>query len=224
MRIRLPHKRNGVKYIMDFVKNVQYFQCLLAISKKSQKNIRAVWNKSSIVLGKFGYDKIKIAKTFIKNLKDDKRHCLDIKVGSPYILNGNEWTDFLASCRFVLGVESGGSVLDHDGSIGKAVNAAINADGDISVEELYKRYVEKEDGSYNLRAISPRHFEAIEEGTCQILYEGDYNGILEPNVHFIELKKDTHMNILYMDFMTRYVREKKKDLIHSILGISSTAG
>lgn len=175
-------------------KPAEYYELRMCGKRPVDIGYRAVWNKSSIVLGKFGYDKIKIAKTFIKNLKDDKRHCLDIKVGSPYILNGNEWTDFLASCRFVLGVESGGSVLDHDGSIGKAVNAAINADGDISVEELYKRYVEKEDGSYNLRAISPRHFEAIEEGTCQILYEGDYNGILEPNVHFIELKKD-HSNL-----------------------------
>lgn len=172
----------------------EYYEKRMQEKRPIDIGYRAVWNKSSIVLGRFGYDKIKIAKTFIKNMKDDRQHCLDIKVGLPYILNGNDWTDFLASCRFVLGVESGGSVLDHDGSIWKDVNVAIGRNDAISIKELYKDYVEKEDGSYELRAISPRHFEAIEEGTCQILYEGEYNGILKPGKHYIELKKD-HSNL-----------------------------
>ena len=39
-------------------------------------------------------------------------------------------------------------------------------------------------------AISPRNLEACLTGTCQILLEGDYNGILQPDVHYIALKRD----------------------------------
>ncbi len=174
-------------------KPAEYYMKKLNKKRNIDIGYRAAWNKPSIALGKFGYDKIKIAKIFTKRLKDSKYHT-DIKVGLQFLLKGDNWTDFLSSCRFILGVESGGSVLDRDGSIHEAVNAAINEDNNISVEKLYKSYVENADGQFELRAISPRHFEAIEEGACQILYEGEYNGILKPGVHYIELKKD-HSNL-----------------------------
>jgi len=40
------------------------------------------------------------------------------------------------------------------------------------------------------RTISPRHFEAAAFRVCQVLFEGDYTGILKPMVHYIALKKD----------------------------------
>jgi phytoene dehydrogenase-like protein len=39
-------------------------------------------------------------------------------------------------------------------------------------------------------AVSPRHFEAIMTKTCQILIEGRYNRVLEPEKHYIALKRD----------------------------------
>lgn len=170
-------------------KQREYYRKKLNKKRSIDIGYRAVWNKSSITLGKFGYDKIKIANEFNKRLKPEK-YRLDIKVGRQYILKGRRWTDFLSSARFILGVESGGSVLDRDGGICQQVNEAIASRPDISVKELYKNYVEREEGNFRLCAISPRHFEAIEEGTCQILYEGEYSGILKPGVHYIELKKD----------------------------------
>ena len=41
-----------------------------------------------------------------------------------------------------------------------------------------------------LFAISPRHFECAMTKTCQVLVEGDYQGVLEPGRHYIELKRD----------------------------------
>jgi spore maturation protein CgeB len=38
--------------------------------------------------------------------------------------------------------------------------------------------------------VSSRHFEAIGAKTCQILLEGAYNGLLEPDVHYISVQKD----------------------------------
>ena len=39
-------------------------------------------------------------------------------------------------------------------------------------------------------AISPRHLEACATRTCQVLVEGEYDGVLVPNRHYLELKRD----------------------------------
>ena len=46
------------------------------------------------------------------------------------------------------------------------------------------------DGNLKLIALSPRHLEACAAKTCQVLIEGEYNGVLIPGIHYIELKKD----------------------------------
>ena len=38
--------------------------------------------------------------------------------------------------------------------------------------------------------ISSRHFEAIGTQTGQILIEGNYNGVLMPDIHYVAVKKD----------------------------------
>lgn len=38
--------------------------------------------------------------------------------------------------------------------------------------------------------IGPRHFESALTRTCQLLVEGDYQGVLEPGVDYIEIKRD----------------------------------
>lgn len=40
------------------------------------------------------------------------------------------------------------------------------------------------------KAISSRHFEPMGTKTVQILLEGDYNGILQPDIHYLAVKKD----------------------------------
>lgn len=40
------------------------------------------------------------------------------------------------------------------------------------------------------RTISPRHLEAAALRSCQILFEGDYSGLMEPMRHYIPLRKD----------------------------------
>jgi hypothetical protein len=53
------------------------------------------------------------------------------------------------------------------------------------------------EGEINVIAISPRHLEACMTHTVQILIEGDYNGILKPNIHYIPLKADfSNLNII----------------------------
>ena len=154
---------------------------------------RVVWNKVNIVLGEFGYEKIKIANLFLTMI-DQAKYKMDIKVGVEHLIKGRKWSKFLSSCRFVLGVESGSGALDKDGSIRLQILEELKNNPKISDIELYEKFVRNIDGNLNLKALSPRHFEAIESGTCQILYEGYYNGILVPYKHYLPLKKD-HSNI-----------------------------
>jgi hypothetical protein len=41
-----------------------------------------------------------------------------------------------------------------------------------------------------MNQISPKVFEAIRLRTALVLFEGEYSGVVEPDVHFIPLKKD----------------------------------
>ena len=43
---------------------------------------------------------------------------------------------------------------------------------------------------HRLVAISPWVFESALTKTCQILVEGDYNGIIEPDVHYFSIKRE----------------------------------
>lgn len=193
-------------------KEPAYYQERMNRKRTIDVGYRAVWDKSSIILGEFGYDKIRIAKTFQDKLKNTT-FVSDIKVGRKYLIKGKQWNDFLSSCRFVLGVESGAGVLDNDGTIYKSIRQALVSNPEISLEDLYEKYVKQKDDGLRLRAISPRHFEAIEEGACQILYEGEYNGILKPGVHYIELKKD-HSNL---DDVIEHMKdeENRKKIVES---------
>ncbi len=46
------------------------------------------------------------------------------------------------------------------------------------------------DGNLNLEAIGPRHIEAAATQTCQVLVEGDYNGLFKAGVHYIAVSPD----------------------------------
>lgn len=41
-----------------------------------------------------------------------------------------------------------------------------------------------------LGAIGPRHLEAAAARTCQVLVEGGYSGVLEPDVHYLPVRPD----------------------------------
>lgn len=103
---------------------------------------------------------------------------------------GIRWINFIASCRTMLGVESGSSIFDFTGEIEKKVNKYKIYNPRASFEEIYSLFLEKHEGKIVLNQISPRCFEAIALKTVLILYEGNYSGILEPWRHYVPLRKD----------------------------------
>ncbi|KAA3646373.1 MAG: hypothetical protein DWQ07_09145 [Chloroflexi bacterium] len=103
---------------------------------------------------------------------------------------GDGWYKFLENCRVTLGAESGSNVFDENGEIQKNVTQALDQNPSLTYDDLYGLYVAEHEGPVMMNQISPRVFEAIAMRTGLVLFEGEYSGIVKPNVHFIPLKKD----------------------------------
>lgn len=103
---------------------------------------------------------------------------------------GAAWYRFVASCRGMLGAESGVSISDPDGEFIRQYRALEANQPNMTFEEASDKLLRRYENNIPLRTISPRSFEAAALDTCQILLEGDYNGILVPWRHYLPLKKD----------------------------------
>jgi len=103
---------------------------------------------------------------------------------------GPNWYKFVASCRGMLGAESGVSITDPEGDFIAKYRALVAEQPEITFEEVSDRLLQQYENNIPLRTISPRCFEAAALDTCQILLEGEYNGILVPWRHYLPLKRD----------------------------------
>lgn len=145
---------------------------------------------STAVWGRFNLLKRDLADRF-EEIAPDYSLVTDIKVGAEHFFQGDEWLRFLLNCKYTLGAEGGSGLLDWDGSLSAKIGEYLQQYPDASFDELERSCLPPgADGEINVVAISPRHLEACLTRTCQILVEGDYNGILQPGVHYIELKRD----------------------------------
>jgi len=115
---------------------------------------------------------------------------VDIEWTETARIYGGGWYEFLRSCRAVLGTESGSNLFDDDGSIRKAVAAALEEDGNLTYREAERRFFPGRDCPGLMNQVSPRIFEAVALKVALVLFEGEYSGVVEPGRHFISLKKD----------------------------------
>ena len=100
------------------------------------------------------------------------------------------WATFLNSCKGIIGAESGTYYLTRDGKpIAKACDF-LKEQPDPKFDDLFAFAFQDCLDYVSGKAISSRHFEPIGTKTCQILVEGDYNGILNGGEHYIKLNKD----------------------------------
>jgi hypothetical protein len=115
---------------------------------------------------------------------------LDISTLEEDRIYGDDWYKFLGNCKFTLGVMAGTSIFDLTGEIERNVDSFLNifpnATFDVVKDEILKFHEEK----INYRTISPRIFEAAASNTCMVLFKDSYQGILQPNIHYISLEKD----------------------------------
>lgn len=140
-------------------------------------------------LGRHGQIKGDVAKAVL-NASNQHRLKLDISTDPKDVFFGDDWIRFLLRCRTTLGCLGGASLLDPDDEFRNKVEKYVHENPQASFEEVEEKCFPGKDFSLNLFALSPRHFECAMTRTCQVLVEGDYQGIFEPGKHYIELKQD----------------------------------
>jgi hypothetical protein len=140
-------------------------------------------------LGSLFQEKSIIGREFLRYAQNNGIKC-DISSREQDRIYGKEWLRFLDNCRCTLGTESGASVIDFTGEIEKNVKKYCKNHSKATFKEVQTLFLKDLEGKVRMNQISPRAFEAIGCGCCQILFEGEYSGILKPDIHYIPLKKD----------------------------------
>jgi hypothetical protein len=163
-------------------------------------------------LGKHGYMKTTIADEFNKALKNFKLNC-SISTDPKDTFIGLGWYKFMVSCKYMIGVEGGATVLDSDGSIAKKGKEYLKQHPNCSFEEIERACFPGLDGQLQLIAISPRHLEACATKTCQLLVESTFNGILKPWVHYIPIKPDLSNIKEVLEIVER--DDKRKEIVEN---------
>ncbi|VEG89675.1 glycosyltransferase [Legionella spiritensis] len=114
----------------------------------------------------------------------------DIEWDDSKRIYGGSWYEFIASAKATLGTESGSNVIDFYGDLHVDVANYLANNPSTDYQEIYNLFLKENDGQVKMNQISPKIFEAICLHTALILFEGEYSGVIEPDKHFIPLKKD----------------------------------
>jgi hypothetical protein len=102
---------------------------------------------------------------------------------------GPRWFTFVASARAVLGSESGASAIDRRGELQAAENTMLAQRPSLTFADFDAAMPAGWDGQLP-GSVGPRHLEAAAARTCQILIEGGYDGVLEPDLHYLPVRTD----------------------------------
>lgn len=131
-----------------------------------------------------------------RQINESLRECLsksdlvyDISADVKDTKLGSDWLNFLHDSKLIAGCEAGGSGFDESGAITEFVNAQKSKGNIPTFEDIDSKFGSQWDG-HDFFVLGPRHLEAAATGTCQILVEGDYSGVLKRNRHYIPVKKD----------------------------------
>lgn len=114
----------------------------------------------------------------------------DIAWDATSRIYGDLWPKFMAQAKAILGTESGANVFDFTGKLRNEISGYIDKNPNISYKVVFDKFLQQHEGLIQMNQISPKIFEAICLKTVLILFEGEYSGVLKPNMHYIPLKKD----------------------------------
>jgi hypothetical protein len=140
-------------------------------------------------LGRLSREKAWIGQRFLELAPPYGLRC-DIAWQEHDRIYGEQWIDFVASCRATLGCESGASIADFDGSIEQSVRAYLRAHPAAPYEVVHEALLKPYEGNVIMNVISPRVFEAASLGTALVLFPGEYSGVVSAGEHYIALEKD----------------------------------
>jgi hypothetical protein len=145
--------------------------------------------RAPLSLGRHGFLRTQLGELFQEKAPPEGL-VTDISMRVEDTLWGDAWYEFLLRCKYTISVEGGASILDRDGAIKQCSEDYVEHHPEASFEEVERVCFPGRDGELQLKALSPRHLEACATRTCQILVEGNYNGVLKAGEHYIELKSD----------------------------------
>ncbi|MEY8336180.1 glycosyltransferase [Lachnospiraceae bacterium 47-T17] len=135
------------------------------------------------------YPKSKLGNIVIKTVLTgyvEETYILDNTNDDAGALLGDNWLDFLASSRIVIGCLGGSGLADVTGEYGRKTRAYMALHPQAAYEEVKAACFP--DAEENLTGmISPRIFDAAITKTCQVLVGEDYQGILRPDIDYIVL-------------------------------------
>ncbi|MBX3057493.1 MAG: glycosyltransferase family 1 protein [Anaerolineae bacterium] len=100
------------------------------------------------------------------------------------------WAHFLNQTICTISTEAGAIYLDKSDQIQKDIENHVAEHPNLDAQALYQLFKPRIDGLPSGKHITSRHFEAMGCMTCQVLVAGTYNGLLEPDVHYIPLSQD----------------------------------
>lgn len=141
--------------------------------------------------GKASFEKYMIGQKFLESVSSLKvqLNC-DISSRTEDRVYGLEWIKKLSNSRAVLGVESGASIFDFDGTIATRMQMLINANPELTFEVASSTLLSEYEGNVYYRMLSPRHLEACMAGAVPVMFEGNYDGFFMPDVNYIKLEAD----------------------------------
>lgn len=209
------HKNRITQYLTGYIddEDIEYANSILMRTKKDiSVSYRTAYPGPTMwALGELGWLKFAVAE-FGKRLNFPSS---DIEVGKNF-LTGKDWFKFLARSQFTLGVPSGSSILDINGSVADALKKRK----EFSRKDMLKFYNSqniKQD--FGLEVISPRIFEAGLFNCCQVLVEGNYNNLLIKDTHYIPISRElsnieeVKEKMSDKEYVHRIINNFKKDII-----------
>jgi hypothetical protein len=171
----------------------------------------------------FGIDgerKALVASKFAEKARSDG-FIVDVSSKQEDVLLGAEWSRFLKSLKFTISRRGGASIVDEKGKLSKRLNFIQKIAPSVSRLQLEKMVSRSGVRFGNFSSISPRLFEAAENGVCQILENDLYLEGMEPWVHYLPLNPDfSNLNRVFMvmrdlDACSQIVRNSQDLLITS---------
>ncbi len=156
-----------------------------------KRNLRIGYRgrKLPLIYGSLGNEKYEIGLK-VKEYAEKKGIPVDIEVDDSKRIYGDGWYSFLGSARATLGTESGSNVFDNDGSIADEINFMLSENPEVTFDEVFTSILAKHEKRITMNQISPKIFESILFRTALVLFEGEYSGVVQPEIHYIPLKKD----------------------------------
>jgi hypothetical protein len=140
-------------------------------------------------LGRLAQDKVRIADG-VQKLAPKHGLLIDVATREDERIYGSAWVDFIASAKSVLCTESGASIWDHEGKVQQEVDAYLERHPGADFDTVARDVLAPYEGNLAYNALSPRLFEAIALKTPLVMFPGWYNGVVEPERHYISLEKD----------------------------------